>query len=199
LTISYVAAPRDAFGAFRADPEGELLRALDRCGDLGERARAARRAERVFGTADTQNRFHVPHGDCWALVGDAGLVMDPVTGQGIAHAFRDAELLSAALVDGLGGARPLGAALAQYREARDRATSDMYDMTLDLVRFAPPGPEQELLLAALADRPEEITRFLGAITGALPAADVFGPRALLRLLGLRGMLKAGRARRRVAA
>ena len=56
--------------------------------------RAGERAERVHGTADPPNRFHVPYGPGWALVGDAGLVMDPITGQGIADAFRDAELLA---------------------------------------------------------------------------------------------------------
>jgi flavin-dependent dehydrogenase len=39
----------------------------------------------------------VPSGLGWALVGDAGLRMDPITGQGIADAFRDAELLADAV------------------------------------------------------------------------------------------------------
>jgi flavin-dependent dehydrogenase len=73
LVMTYVAAPVSEFHAFRADPEGSILAALDRCGDLGERVRAGERAERVFGTADTQNRFHRPFGPGWALVGDAGV------------------------------------------------------------------------------------------------------------------------------
>ena len=87
LVMTYVAAPASEFHAFRADPEGSILAALDRCGDLGERVRAGERADRVFGTADTRNRFHQPFGAGWALVGDAGLVMDPVTGAGIADAL----------------------------------------------------------------------------------------------------------------
>ena len=65
----------------------------------------------------------------WALVGDAGLLMDPVTGQGISHAFRDAELLADAVADGLGGIRPLAEALRGYHRARDRAARPMYDFT----------------------------------------------------------------------
>ena len=42
------------------------------------------------GTPDLPNRFHRPYGPGWALVGDAGLVMDPITAYGIGHAFRDA-------------------------------------------------------------------------------------------------------------
>ena len=130
LVMTYVAAPADEFGAFRADPEGSLLRSLDAAGDLGERVRAGERAERVYGTADTANRFHVPHGPGWALVGDAGLRMDPITGQGIADAFRDAELLADAVV--AGERRSAG-----YQARRDAAALPMYEMTLDLASFAP--------------------------------------------------------------
>ena len=34
LVMTYVAAPISEFPAFRADPEGAILAALDRCGDL---------------------------------------------------------------------------------------------------------------------------------------------------------------------
>ena len=53
LVMTYVTAPADEFGAFRADPEGSLLRSLDLAGDLGDRVRAGERADRVYGTADT--------------------------------------------------------------------------------------------------------------------------------------------------
>ena len=45
--------------------------------------------------------------------------MDPITGQGIGYAFRDAELLVDAVEAGLGGRRPLAAALADYCSHRD--------------------------------------------------------------------------------
>jgi 2-polyprenyl-6-methoxyphenol hydroxylase-like FAD-dependent oxidoreductase len=191
LVVTYVCAPADEFGAFRADPEGALLRSLDLCGDLGERVRAGDRAGRVYGTADLENRFHVPYGPGWALVGDAGLRMDPVTGQGIAHAFRDAELVAAAAAGEI--------SFAEYQAQRDAASLPMYEVTLDLAACAPPRLEQQLVYEALARRPEEIPRFLGAICGALPLSEFFGPRNLLRLLGPRRMLKAGRARRKMAA
>ena len=101
LVMTYVAAPAAELEAVRADPEGGLLSALDRCGDLGERVRAGRREHRVVVTPDVPNRVRRPYGPGWALVGDAGLVMDPVTGMGIADAFRDAELLADAAVVGL--------------------------------------------------------------------------------------------------
>lgn len=197
LVVTYVAAPPDEFGAFRADPEDRILRSLDTAGDLGERVRAGARAERVFGTADLHNHFRQPHGPGWALVGDAGLLLDPVTGQGIADAFRDAELLAEAVATGLDSGPPLATTLDGYRARRDAAALPMYEMTLDLASFAPPRLAQQLLFEALEGRPAEIDRFLGVLSGAVPIRSYFGPRNLLRLLGPRRMLKVALAGRRM--
>jgi 2-polyprenyl-6-methoxyphenol hydroxylase-like FAD-dependent oxidoreductase len=189
LVMTYVAAPASEFHAFRADPEGAILAALDGCGDLGERVRAGERADRVFGTADTLNRFHKPYGPGWALVGDAGLVMDPVTGAGIADALRDAELLADAVV--------AGETLDSYQAARDAAALPMYEMTTDLASFAPPRPEQEMLMRALEGNQPEIDRFLSVLTGSLPIPDYFSPRNMLRLIGVRGVWQAMRSQRKM--
>jgi 2-polyprenyl-6-methoxyphenol hydroxylase-like FAD-dependent oxidoreductase len=70
--------------------------------------------------------------------------MDPITGQGISHAFRGAELLADAVADGLGGIRPLAEALRGYHRARDRAARPMNDFTARLAfgqaRPQRPGP-----------------------------------------------------------
>jgi flavin-dependent dehydrogenase len=197
LVMTYVAAPVSEFAAFRADPEGSLLRSLDSMGDLGERVRAGERAERVFGTADTQNRFHQPYGPGWALVGDAGLVMDPVTGRGITDAFHDAELIADAIISGLDGGPPLAQTLAEYQARRDAATLPMYEMTLELASFVPPRPEQRMLVSALAGNQAETDRFLGVLGGIIPPNQYFTPRNMLRLIGLRGLLQAIRSRRRM--
>jgi 2-polyprenyl-6-methoxyphenol hydroxylase-like FAD-dependent oxidoreductase len=60
LTMTFVSAPRDEFAAFRADPEGAVLRSLDATGELGERVRAARLAGPVRGTADLQTASTCP-------------------------------------------------------------------------------------------------------------------------------------------
>jgi 2-polyprenyl-6-methoxyphenol hydroxylase-like FAD-dependent oxidoreductase len=187
LLLTYIAWPVQEFHAFRADVEGNVLRTLDLAGDLGERVRAGRRAERFRASPDLPNLVRRPYGPGWALVGDAGLVMDPMTGQGIGDALRDAELLAGALDDGFAGRRPLEAALAGYQRERDRAVLPMYEFTTELAAFAPPTVEQQTLFAALAGRQEEIDRFLGVLTGAVPLPEYFTPRNLLRVLGARGM------------
>ena len=199
LTLTYLAWPVDEFPAFRADIEGNVLSTLDLAGDLGERVRAGRRAERFRASPDLPSFFRRPFGPGWALVGDAGLVMDPVTGQGIGDALRDAELLAEAVEAGLGGRRPLAGALAGYERARDRAALAMYEFTTNLAAFDPPTAEQQALFGALEGRPDEIGRFLGVLTGAVPMADYFKPRSLLRVLGVRGLASMALRGRRPAA
>jgi 2-polyprenyl-6-methoxyphenol hydroxylase-like FAD-dependent oxidoreductase len=179
LVMTYVAAPAGDFGTFRADPEGSLLEALDRTGELGEQVRAGERADRVRGTADLPNHFHKPFGPGWALVGDAGLLMDPVTGQGISQAFRDAELLADAVA--------AGTPLDDYQQRRDADALPIYEMTTDLASFAPPQPEQQQLFAALAEQPDEVDRFLGVINGSQPMGEYFTPETLMRVIGGRRM------------
>ena len=186
LVMTYVAVPAHEFDAVRRDLEGSMLAALDLAGDLGERVRGGRRAERVRATPDLPNAFRRPFGPGWALVGDAGLVMDPITGQGIADAFRDAELLSDALEAALTGRAAMKAAMAGYERARNRAARPMFEFTTQLARLAPPRPAEQRLFAALAEQPAEVERFFGVLAGAIPQREFFTPRNLVRLVGVRG-------------
>jgi 2-polyprenyl-6-methoxyphenol hydroxylase-like FAD-dependent oxidoreductase len=204
LVMTYVGGPIDEFHAFRADLETNLLASLDLAGDLGERARSARRAERIYGTADTANYFRKSYGAGWALVGDAGLAMDPVTGQGISDALRDAELLAGLIRAAASDGRPLDSRLDGYERARNAAVKPMYDFTIDLASFPAPRFEQQMLFAALASDPQQTQQFLGVLAGAVPIDEFFAPRNLRRLIGLRGFAKiAGskllRIDRRIAA
>jgi flavin-dependent dehydrogenase len=160
-----------------------LLAALDLAGDLGKRVREGRRAERLRGTPDLPNFFRKPYGPGWALVGDAGYVLDPITAQGISDALRDAELLAGAVL------ADTAAAMARYQADRDRAAMPMYDFTMQLAAFGPPRVEDEVLFGALAGRPAEAERFLGVITGAIPMRDYLTPGNLFRVIGARGIAK----------
>jgi 2-polyprenyl-6-methoxyphenol hydroxylase-like FAD-dependent oxidoreductase len=81
---------------------------------------------------DLPNHVRVQYGPGWALVGDAGLVMDPVSAQGIGNGFVQVEWLAAALTAGQGGTRPLAACLADYHRRRGAAMLPMYDFTIRL-------------------------------------------------------------------
>src|SRR6185437_12682073 len=188
LVMTYVAMPIAGFREFRQDLRGNFLRALDAAG-LGEQIRAGRQAERFRGTVDLPSYFRQPHGPGWALVGDAGLLLDPVTGQGISHAFRDAELLADAVADGLGGIRPLAEALRGYHRARDRAARPMYDFTARLAAISPPRPAEMALFRALARRQEDSDMFLGVLAGSVPLRQFMSPRTMARLVGVGGLAR----------
>ena len=189
LTMVYAAAPMTEFASARADLEGHYLRTLDLCGDLGERARSGSRAERLRTTPDQPNTFRCSHGPGWALAGDAGVVMDSISAQGMTNALRDASDLSAAVAAGLGGSRPLAGALRDHQRRRDRAIRGMYDFTLGLAAFPQAAPGQRLFLAAVAADQQETGRFLGALAGIVPPERYFTLATALRVLGTRGIRK----------
>ena len=194
LTVTYIGWPAARFDDVRGDADGAVRTALDACGDLGERARAATRVEPVRSTPDLPNRFRTAYGPGWALVGDAGLVMDPIMAYGIGHAFCDAERLAAAALDGAADSGRTEAAMARYQHDRDAATMPAMSLTLDTASFAPLRPEQRVLLERLQGDAAQTSRFLGVLTGAVSPTGYFSGRNLLRLLGLRGMARVARAR-----
>ncbi|MFI6319329.1 FAD-dependent oxidoreductase [Nonomuraea sp. NPDC050556] len=176
LTMVYTSRPVRALdAAYRRDLEEGFLRTLDGFGELGERVRAADRAERVRTTPDQPNRFHQPYGPGWALVGDAGVVMDSVTAQGMTNALRDAALLSEAIGRMMNGERRT---MAGYHRARDAAVTPMYDLTVALARHDP-GMGERLTSVP----PDQVSNLLGALTGVVPPAEFFGPGRMARLVG----------------
>ena len=141
---------------------------------LAERVAAGERVERFRWAPPGDAFFRVPAGPGWALVGDAGYHLDPITAQGMLDAFRDAELLAGAVDRGLSG--DLSGELLGYQRARDVAAKPMYEHTARLADVeSPPPPEMQELLAALAGNPAQTSRFLGLIAGSVPLADFFAP------------------------
>jgi flavin-dependent dehydrogenase len=189
LTMAYIATPVAKFAEWRKAIEAHYLRTLNRCGDLGERVFVGQRVERIRTTPDLPNHVRVPCGPGWALVGDAGLVMDPVSAQGIGNAFVQAEWLAAALTTGLGGGAPLAGCLTDYQRRRDAAMLPMYDFTLRLASLTP-DPAMQFLLDSLVGRQTEIDRMLGVFAGIIPIPTYFSTRNFVKLLGIRGAARA---------
>lgn len=175
--------PNHEFHRVRYDIEESFLAALEQAPGLADRIRAGRRSERFRGTGTLPNFYRRPHGDGWALVGDAGYHKDPITALGMSDAFRDAELLAGAVDAGLSGARPLEEALANYERRRNEATAETYETTIQFAHLAPPPPEMEPLFAALRDNREQTDRFFGTVTGTVSAAEFFAPENIARIVG----------------
>jgi flavin-dependent dehydrogenase len=174
LTFLAVAWPRNRLGEVRRDVDGATRQGAARIPWLTERLGAARRVERYVGTGDLDGYFRTASGPGWALVGDSGSHKDSITAQGMTDALLDAELLSTAVLDGLGGARTLEEALAGYGRRRDVRSAPMHRLTADLARLAPPPPETLAGMAPIADDPIAASRFLGVMAGSVPVDEIFG-------------------------
>ncbi len=178
--------PHTEFHAVRADIEGHYMTALDLVPDLAARVRGAQQVERFVGTGDLATYFRKPYGPGWALVGDAGHYMDPMTAHGITDAFRDAELLTMALHAGFSGTAPLDTALAGYESARNEAAMPIHELTAQLAGLAPPPPEMQQLLAALITNQPQTDRFFGALTGTVPIPEFMSPANLGSIMAAAG-------------
>ncbi|MFN4140723.1 FAD-dependent oxidoreductase [Aestuariivirga sp.] len=190
LTFLAVAWPVDRFGAVRKDVETAYLAAVCELPSLADRLVSAKRVGRFTGTADTEGFFREAAGPGWALVGDAGYHKDPITAQGMTDAFLHAELLSECVVDGLGGARNIDAALMTYSQRRDALAKPLYDMTAELARLSSPSPEVAALLAAVAVSPGATSEFLGIMAGTVHPQEFFAAPNVERILELAGRPKA---------
>jgi 2-polyprenyl-6-methoxyphenol hydroxylase-like FAD-dependent oxidoreductase len=116
------------------------------------------------------------------MVGDAGYVKDPITGQGIQDAFRDAELVVTALDAAMGGARSYDEAMAEYQTARDEQSLPMYEYTCQLTTLEPPPPDLAQLHAAISANQDAIDEFARLNAGVVSPAAFFAPDNVTRLL-----------------
>jgi 2-polyprenyl-6-methoxyphenol hydroxylase-like FAD-dependent oxidoreductase len=122
----------------RSTRAGDFLRMLASASpELAERVRSAPRTSGVRGAIGLPNHIRRAWGPGWALVGDAGLHRDPITGHGITDAFRDAELLARALHEALTDQRSEQDAGRLYHELRHDLVHDLFDATVALSSFPP--------------------------------------------------------------
>jgi flavin-dependent dehydrogenase len=171
------------FGAVGGDIRANYLDTIASCAPgLGDRLQQATQHGRFIGGA-IANFMRKPFGLGWALVGDAGLTVDPCTAAGINNAFRDVDILVEAVDDGLSKRRPMTEALADYHLRRDAASTPIYQFACQLAPFAPPPPEMLQLFAALASDSAETSRFLGMFAQTVSPAEFFAPDNLQRIIG----------------
>jgi 2-polyprenyl-6-methoxyphenol hydroxylase-like FAD-dependent oxidoreductase len=181
LAIVAQMAPLAEAGRYRADIAGAVSETFAAVPHLARRLAGAERVERFRVSTDSGGFLRVPHGPGWALAGDAAHHKDPITAQGMLDAFRDADGLAAAIDDGLAGDLPLR--LAAHHRARDAAVTAMHDFTAGLADLAaPPAPEVQALIAALAGNPPEISRFLGVIAGSVAVDEFLHPANVERIV-----------------
>ncbi|GAA4404766.1 NAD(P)/FAD-dependent oxidoreductase [Fodinibacter luteus] len=102
---------------------------------FADRVRGTERTSPVRGMLRMPNHVRRAWGPGWSLVGDAGYHRDAITGHGMSDAFRDAELLAAALDTALGDPAAEAAAMTAYAATRDRMARPILDLTCALAAF----------------------------------------------------------------
>ncbi|WP_229402393.1 NAD(P)/FAD-dependent oxidoreductase [Micromonospora okii] len=160
---------------FRADVPGNYQRALDFISpELGEAVRGGTREERIYGTLDQSGFLRPLHGPGWVLVGDAQTAKDQCTAIGITHAFRDAELVSAALHGWLAGETALDEAMAAYEGRRRSQNAAAYhDYVCTLAEMRPYRHDELQLFVALRGNQEETDRFIATHGDVAPVSEFF--------------------------
>ncbi|MFE6156202.1 NAD(P)/FAD-dependent oxidoreductase [Streptomyces sp. NPDC057889] len=159
---------------YRADIEGTYHQIIDdTCPDLGREMRAhGQQTERFIGTKDIPNFYRRPYGAGWALVGDAGFHKDPVTGQGMTDAFRDADLVADAVHRVLVEGADWDTEMAAYEETRNQATAAMYEFTC-LAATLQFSDRMRQAFTVLSYDQQEANAFLGLVAGTTPVIEFF--------------------------
>lgn len=129
LTLLAATVPIEAFTDFKRDPERNLLERLRSMTALAPRLDRAERAGPVRGSGSIPGYLRVPYGPRWALVGDAAMVMDPWSGQGIDQASTHATMLADQLDPFLKGEASWDSALAAYHRDRNEFSAKAYRRT----------------------------------------------------------------------
>ena len=181
LTLLLVGCPFAQAAEFRSDVEANYFEALAREPQWADRVAGATRVERFTG-GGVPNFYRKPYGPGWVLVGDAGYTKDPVTAQGIANAFVDAERVADALGAVWAGAASFDDAMRRCQSERDTATLPMYEFTTQLAALEPPPPEMQELLATIAGNQAAMDAFVSVTCGTMSPAEFFDPSHLGRVL-----------------
>jgi 2-polyprenyl-6-methoxyphenol hydroxylase-like FAD-dependent oxidoreductase len=129
LSLLAASLPISEFDEFRRDPQGRLDQELHSMVELAPRIKRASRVSPVQGTGSIGGHLRVPFGDGWALVGDAGMAMDPWSGQGIDQATTHAVMLARHLDDFLSGREGWEAAMQAFHTERNDFSLKAFNRT----------------------------------------------------------------------
>jgi len=105
---------------------------------------------------------------------------------GISDALRDADLLAAAIAEGLNGRRPFQDALADYERQRNAESAREFRQNLSAARFEPVPAEFLRIRQAVRSDPAQATRLAMARVGMIDPQTFFNPANLQQLLGATG-------------
>ena len=129
LSLLASSVPIARFSEFKRDPERLLMDEVRSMSALAPRLVHAEREGDIRGTGSIPGYLRVPYGQGWVLVGDAGMVMDPWSGQGIDQASTHALILAKLLGDYLRERIDWNSAMRAYHQERNEFSQKTYKRT----------------------------------------------------------------------
>jgi 2-polyprenyl-6-methoxyphenol hydroxylase-like FAD-dependent oxidoreductase len=144
LTLTAASVPIREFAEFKRDAEGHLHRELAAMAEVAPRLARAERVGPVRGTGSIPGHMRIPYGPGWALVGDAAMLMDPWSGQGIDQTSSHAVFLADQLHSFLSGTATWGVAMKEYHRLRNEFSEKTYLRTCTFGRDLRPMTRKAL-------------------------------------------------------
>jgi flavin-dependent dehydrogenase len=129
LTLIAASIPIAQFASFKRNVEEEFNGIVNSMEALSERFNKAEREGPIRGSGSIPGYLRIPYGNGWALVGDAGMVMDPWSGQGIDQATTHSVLLADSLDNYFSGKNDWVSAMAAYHKARNEFSLKTFQRT----------------------------------------------------------------------
>jgi 2-polyprenyl-6-methoxyphenol hydroxylase-like FAD-dependent oxidoreductase len=106
------------------------------------------------------------HGPGWALVGDAGHWLDPMSTHGMTSALRDAALLARAILSATPSGVQLPRALMEYQAVRDQLSLPMMAVTEEIASYTWDLTRIRALLRSLSSAMTDEVETLAAVDAA---------------------------------
>jgi 2-polyprenyl-6-methoxyphenol hydroxylase-like FAD-dependent oxidoreductase len=182
MTLAGICCRYEDYRRLSDDPERNFFAEAEALTpEFCQRVRAARRGSAWLKGA-TRSIRRQAFGPGWALVGDAGITMDPISAAGIANALRDAQYLAEAAHQGLSGATPLDEAIAQFGDRRDASAMPIYEFTREMAKLDPPPQQVIDLFVALRDNPKDTSDYFGIFAQTVSPAAFFAPDNVGRII-----------------
>ncbi|HET7483011.1 MAG TPA: NAD(P)/FAD-dependent oxidoreductase [Actinomycetota bacterium] len=136
LTTVAMVWPEARWSRMRKATDEDILSWLDEVGDIGGRVRAGQRAHQLIPVANLVNHLYRPWGPGWVLVGDAVYFKDPTPADGIADAYRSADLAADAVDDVLSGRMEETDALEAYTTKLNEAALPLLEKTIAMSDYS---------------------------------------------------------------
>jgi 2-polyprenyl-6-methoxyphenol hydroxylase-like FAD-dependent oxidoreductase len=167
-------AKREVVETWRGDPASALREHLAQGALTAPLLEGSRMVSQPIGQLSLHLFMKQAAGPGWALVGDAGLHMDPTPGYGITDAIRDAAALSDAVIDGSDRAMLL------YWRRRDADSLGLFHFASDMGSEEYNNPVTRMLFERTQNSPAMMRRMFKVMERAIRPQDMLKPLTALR-------------------